>query len=352
MSDLARPLAQAAERLFSERLDAVTVNAAEAGEWPLALWEALEALGAAQVLIPEARGGAGGDWRDACALLRTAGEHNVPLPVAETLVGAALLARAGLDVPQGPLAFACTPSLERTADGWRLGGPLAAVPWAGRCAALVLAAGDGQNEPRRIVCLPRARFDVTPGKALCGEPRDTVRLGTDIASHEAHPLDVDALAWAALGRAALIAGALRRALSLSLEFARQRVQFGRPIGQFQAVQHHLARLAEETAAANVACDAAAAACGTPGEEACIAAAKTRAGEAAGAGARIAHQVHGAMGVTYEHPLHQSTRRLLTWRDEHGTETYWAHRLAACFRARAGTPVWELVSGASAREAVR
>ena len=52
----------------------------------------------------------------------------------------------------------------------------------------------------------------------------------------------------------------------------------------------------------------------------------RVGEAAGTGAAIAHQVHGAMGFTYEHTLHHATRRLWAWREEFGNETYWAMRL--------------------------
>ena len=355
MSDLARPLAEAAERLFARRCGAERVNAAERGEWPQDLWHAVEELGAAKLLVPEPRGGAGGDWQDACALLKKAGEHSVPLPLAETLLAAAALARAGMEIPAGPLSFACAgpqARLERGSRGWRLSAQLAGVPWGAQSTALVLALARGEREPPLLACLPRASFEAVPGRALCGEPRDAVSLSAvEIAQQNAAVLDsVDALAWGALGRAALIAGALRRALALSVEFSRQRVQFGRPIGQFQAVQHHLAVLAEETAAANVACDAAAGACGTPWELACIAAAKTRAGEAAGIGARIAHQIHGAMGITYEHVLHQSTRRLLTWRDEYGAEAYWARRLAECFRSRGDAPLWSLVSAATGREA--
>lgn len=355
MSDLARPLAEAGERIFSQQSSAERVNAAEGSEWPRDLWDALVELDAAKVLVPERLGGAGGDWQDACALLKKAGEHNLPLPVGETLLGSALLARAGMSIPAGPLAFACAGSdarLDRSARGWRLSAQFAAVPWAAQCTALVVALARGERESRLLACLPRAAFETTPGKALSGDPQGAVSLFRfEIPEESAGKLgSVDAFAWAALGRAALIAGALRRVLALSLEYSRQRMQFGRPIGQFQAVQHQLAILAEETAAANVACDAAASACGTSWELACIAAAKTRAGEAAGLAVRIAHQIHGAMGITYEHALHQSTRRLLTWRDEYGAEGYWARRLVESLRARADASVWSLVSAASAREA--
>ena len=73
MSDLAHPVAQAGERLFAQHCGVDAVNRAEQGEWPLALWQGIEALGAGQLLVPENRGGAGGDWHDACLLLERAG---------------------------------------------------------------------------------------------------------------------------------------------------------------------------------------------------------------------------------------------------------------------------------------
>ena len=127
--------------------------------------------------------------------------------------------------------------------------------------------------------------------------------------------------------AAMGLGLAQGAYDLALAYARERQQFGRPIAKFQAVQHNLATLAGEVAAASAAADAAAEACALPamavGE---VAIAKVRGGEAAGTGAAIAHQVHGAMGFTYEHSLHHATRRLWSWREEFGNEAVWAARL--------------------------
>jgi acyl-CoA dehydrogenase len=79
----------------------------------------------------------------------------------------------------------------------------------------------------------------------------------------------------------------------------------------------------------------------------IAAAKVRTGEAAGLCARISHQLHGAMGVTCEHALHQSTRRLLTWRDEHGAEAWWARELVEAFRRQGVQGAWAGLTAATA-----
>ncbi|MCZ2097175.1 MAG: acyl-CoA/acyl-ACP dehydrogenase, partial [Anaerolineae bacterium] len=133
----------------------------------------------------------------------------------------------------------------------------------------------------------------------------------------------------AFARSAAIAGALESALVQSVRYAGERIQFGRPIGVFQAVQHSLAILASETVAARTAALVAAGsvpsvAAGDPSRAAFdVAVAKMRCGEAASRGAPIAHQVHGAIGFTREHPLHRATCRLWAWRAEHGSDAQWA-----------------------------
>jgi acyl-CoA dehydrogenase len=71
----------------------------------------------------------------------------------------------------------------------------------------------------------------------------------------------------------------------------------------------------------------------------VAVAKVRAGEAAGVGAGIAHQTHGAIGFTYEHSLHFATRRLWSWRAEFGSESAWARELGRAVAARGADALW-------------
>ncbi|WP_418319835.1 acyl-CoA dehydrogenase family protein [Piscinibacter sakaiensis] len=354
MSELAQPLAAAAERLFGQRCTAELVNSAESGDWPESLWQAVEDLAPASLLVPEAQGGAGGDWVDACLLLERAGEFNVPLPIAESVLAGWLLGRAGLEAGSGPPGFACVETdLEPALQTGRLSLLLHRVPWAAQSTTLVVHARCGKDAV--VLRLPRASFEVQAGRAFSGEPRDevTVRdLGLDTPGVACRVLadasDIDGHGAAALLRAAQIAGACRRVLALTLAFTSERVQFGRSIGQFQAVQHQLAQLAEEAAASRVAVQAAGASCGGPWATAAIAAAKVRAGEAAGLSARISHQLHGAMGTTFEHGLHQSTRRLLTWRDEHGGEAWWARELVAAFRRQGAAGAWTGLTAATSR----
>jgi acyl-CoA dehydrogenase len=142
-----------------------------------------------------------------------------------------------------------------------------------------------------------------------------------------------------------MAGAMEAALELSTRYANDRVQFGRPIGKFQAIQQQMALLAEEVAAALVAVETAAVAVAEAraSAEFAVAAAKIRAGMAAGRVAEIAHQVHGAIGFTEEHFLHYLTRRLWSWRDEFGDESWWALALGQQVAAAGADGLWPLIT---------
>jgi hypothetical protein len=126
----------------------------------------------------------------------------------------------------------------------------------------------------------------------------------------------------AMAGASVLTGAMMRAMAMAIEWAGTRVQFGRPIGQFQAIQHSLALAAEELAASRAALDWAAQELevGRPMPAAAIA--KARAAEAAGKVAAITHQVHGAIGFTAEFSLFRSTQQLWLWRDRWGDEHHW------------------------------
>ena len=149
-------------------------------------------------------------------------------------------------------------------------------------------------------------------------------------------------------RSMQMAGALEAILDLSVRYANERVAFERPIGKFQAVQHNIARLAGEVAAALAAAGSAADAIARTEifDEAVlleIAAAKIRVGEAAGEGAAIAHQVHGAMGFTREHVLQRFTRRLWAWRDDFGSESEWAVKLGSLVARQGPTALWPMLA---------
>jgi acyl-CoA dehydrogenase len=149
-------------------------------------------------------------------------------------------------------------------------------------------------------------------------------------------------------RATQMAGALQTVLDLTVAYANERVAFEKPIGKFQAIQHSLAKLAGETAAALAAAGSAADAIASAAtfDEAIfleVASAKIRVGEAVTAGAAIAHQVHGAIGFSREHVLHRYTQRLWAWRDDYGGETEWAVKLGQLVARNGADALWPMLA---------
>jgi alkylation response protein AidB-like acyl-CoA dehydrogenase len=122
---------------------------------------------------------------------------------------------------------------------------------------------------------------------------------------------------------------------VSVAYATTRQQFGQALSRFQAVQHLLAAMASEVAAARAAVQSA---LERPTARQ-IAAAKVRAGQAAGIVAVNAHQVHGAIGFTEEHELHRYTLRLWSWRDEFGSEHTHAAALGRDLVAAGPSVLW-------------
>ena len=145
--------------------------------------------------------------------------------------------------------------------------------------------------------------------------------------------------YMAMMLAAKMAGALNAALELSIEYTRQRQQFGKPLASFQAIQQQLAVFAEEAAAADMAAAAAFRAADRGDAWFEIACAKLRANQAARVSTGIAHQVHGAMGFTAEYRLQHLTKRLWAWGSEHGNERHWSDRIGARIAARGPANFW-------------
>ena len=338
----------AATRLFADLSTEAVINQAEAGTWPAALWDAVAEAGFCDAVAGDDAFALAG-FADAGAILRAAGRHAVPLPLAETMLARHWLAGAGLAAPPGPLSVAPVEPGEHLAiavarGGCRVSGTAAGVPWARDAAAIVVIASG------YVALVPAASAVVKPGASLAGEPRDDVGFDVVVSDGAAAPVPTlhDAGQLFGLGaacRAAQMAGAMESVLELSVQYANDRVQFGRPLAKFQAIQHQLALLAEQVAAARVAADAACATIAARGADAsfAIAAAKIRAGEAAGKVTDYAHQVHGAIGFTHEHRLHHLTRRLWAWRDEFGTESQWSAELGRRIAARGAEAMWPTIT---------
>ena len=283
-------VADAANRIFADHVDKPLLDRAEAGEFPDRLWQVLCEAGLHLVGTRDS----GTGLADIFGLLKIAGRHAVPLPLAEVWVAGHVQGEEG----DGTLTVVADEGL--------------VAAWGRRAERVLTLDGRVATE-----------FTIETGTNLAGEPRDRIRVE---AASSGSMCQTHMPELMATTRAALAAGALERTLELAIEYATTRSQFGRTISRFQAIQHQLAVLAGEVAAAVRACDGAIEALDGDGFVHQAAAAKARVGEACGIAAEIAHQVHGAMGFTHEHTLHHFTRRLWSWRDEFGNEAFWQRRL--------------------------
>lgn len=335
MSETGTIIFDTASRIFEDLSTPEVINAAEQGQWPEALWQAIAESGLSLTWIPEANGGVGASMLDGFVVIKAAGGAALPVPLAETLMAGWLLAKGGLEVGTEPMTVAL---LDKDAgglswDGTLLSGTALSVPHARNARQIIVVVDKGDKS--QVLEFAVDQLAISPHVNLAGEPWDSVTF--DKASPR-RCADLEegtnagcAEALGALIRCVQAAGAMSTALELTIQYSMERVQFGRPIAKFQALQHSVAAFAGQVAAINAAADSAAEAVafGDVIDHPAwieIATAKTRLEEAVNTGAAVAHQVHGAMGFTYEHRLHHLTRRLWSWRDEYGSDAIWSIRL--------------------------
>lgn len=335
LDETGRFMAETLDRMLGDLCTPAVLKAADGGNWSADLWDAVAKAGFARATLGEAQGGAELTLPEALPLAAVAARHAAPLPLAEGLVAGALLAATNLAVPEGVLTIAAGAGAVLGADG-RLTGTLASVPWAAQANALVLVAC--AVEGPRLCLLTRDQWQIAAARNLANEPRETIAFDLELAADRIAPApSAEALLnAAALARSVQIAGALTRVRDMTVQYAQEREQFGRPLGKFQAIQQTVSVLASDVAVAEAA---AAVALGNPADPLAVAVAKARSGEAAGRAAGIAHQVHGAMGFTQEHTLHHLTRRLWSWRDEYGNERVWQTRLGTALLTHAPENLW-------------
>jgi acyl-CoA dehydrogenase len=207
-----------------------------------------------------------------------------------------------------------------------------------------------------VVAFEPASATIRPRRNLAGEPREVVELdGVAVTAVAAPPGATRAVLRrrGAFARACLMTGALERVTDMTVGYANERQQFGRPIATFQAVAQHLVRLASETHLAVMAHQVAVAAVSHRGFDGAgleIGCAKAVAGEAADVGTARAHQAHGAIGMTQEYDLHQLTRRLWSWREEYGSTNAWrrevGRQVSAAVEGAEPDRLWQLVNQGS------
>lgn len=302
------------------------------------LWRILEETGLTRLTsTPDTGAGP----RELAVTLYGLARHAGSVPLAETdLLAGWLGLQAGIELPGGPMTVAIT-----DADGLRITGTARSVPWARSCAAVLLAVR-GPDSLR--VGLVENDDNVHEAHNLAGEPRDAITF--DIPADQfrvVNPaLGDEIVRRGAWSRCVQIIGALDAAAALSVNHTRERVQFGRPLSAFQAVQQSLSSMAGEIERARAAVELAVTTAAEQGFDSAdadfaVTVAKVAVGRAVGPVTTVAHQLHGAIGVTREHPLWLFTLRAQSWANDYGTTAHYARRLGRL--ALSAEDPWDLVA---------
>jgi acyl-CoA dehydrogenase len=330
--------------LFTDHATPAAARRAEKAGLDRALWRLVAESGFDKALAPESSGGSQLSLREVRSVFEACGRYAAPIPLGEAMLAHGFAGVCGATLPHGVVTAA-----PARRDGGQVNAT--AVPF-GQSADWVLAIpseGDAMVFPA-----PRAKTFPHAGLIAANECDMVWDLG-DAHANFTIPAGLDwRMAGAAL-RVAQIAGALDALLDLTTRYAQARSQFGRALAKFQAIQQQIAVLAEDTFAARMAsasaCDLPSASGEGPTAGASrllvpshVAAAKVVASEAAARACNIAHAIHGAMGITEEYDLQLFTGRLLAWRMQYGSESYWAAQVGRAL-LRDERKTWEFVRSA-------
>jgi alkylation response protein AidB-like acyl-CoA dehydrogenase len=340
-------LRQAVRGLLADRspLTSLIARLESADAYDTGLWRTLAAgVGCAGLLIPEERGGAGASYREAAVVAEETGRAAAPVPFlgSAVMATAALLAAgdellagladgsvtAALTVPFAQLPPASVPGAPLTVgvriDPPRDGDPAGAVRLSGTVtgvadalpAGVLLVPADGVPFGLYAVEAGAPGVTVTAVSSL-DQTRRLADLAFDgavgrpVATGEAA---AHAVSTALTAGAAMLAseqlGVAERCLEMTVAYVRERHQFGRPVGSFQALKHRLAEVWVGVTQARAAARYAAAclAEGSPDTAVAVALAKSACGDVAVQAAQECVQLHGGIGFTWEHPAHVLLKR--------------------------------------------
>ena len=299
---------EAIESILADQCTPSVIREIENDGSPATLWGAFAESGFLELMANEGAGGAGLDLAAVFPIFVTFGRPALPVPAAQTIAARALLRDA--TAPEGMITLAGHG--RRAPDGTFVAANLAF----GGMAEFVLADIDGQ------LVLLDARLAERNASGIHGSLSASLRWPKEAISQPLGSNGAEVGAFSAALHAAAIAGAMERLFGMTLSYCNDRVQFGKPIGKFQSVQHQLSVMAEHVACAGVAAEMAFAAGTHVPARLAAATAKSRTSMSVPIVAATAHALHGAIGVTEEFDLQLYSRRLHEWRMADGAEPYW------------------------------
>lgn len=336
MSDTAAMLAETTTRLLTGL--SAPAHAAD----PALLLARLREAGLDLALVPEAAGGVGCGLAEAAAIARAWGMQAAALPIVELLLAPRLVGLAG----RPELAAGATVAQPRAAEG-REGVPRHGVleaPLFPGCETVLAPLAEAGEDLLAVLPADGAHVADLAGNAWIRIDGNAAKAASEKIDLPHRSLDMLA-AEGALLTAVLAGGAMDRVVAMMIDHANTRVQFGRPIGKFQAVQHLIADASAEATVTRSAVEAAL----RDADRGALAlvdwlSAKAQAGRATTLVAAAAHQLLGAIGFTEEHELHHFTKRLWWWRDDWGRQADCETRLGTLAASSGGAGLWPAIVG--------
>jgi len=312
---------------------------AESGPSP-DLWAKVEELGLGEVAIDESCGGSGGSVEDLVVIVEALARHGQGLPIIEINTARWILGESGTAVVGSGLATAVLTDLteeQLLADGLSI----RSVGWGRHTDLVVLCPRVGRPV---LIRTNDSAVEIEECVDLSGTPDDTVTVGPSGSREilDPAPSPETIRARFALLQSAALVGAVRGAYELTREYVKTREQFGAPLIKIPAVAGSLATIRTKVLEGEAALESALSAWpgeGFSGSTTPIFSARVVAARGATETARLAHQLHGAMGVTSEYPLHRFTVRLWAWRDAGLPESEWARLVARSAVERGEEWVW-------------
>nr|WP_271210855.1 acyl-CoA dehydrogenase family protein [Rhodococcus wratislaviensis]GLK36440.1 acyl-CoA dehydrogenase [Rhodococcus wratislaviensis] len=308
-----------------------------AGDLP-GLWPKLIELGLTTVGVPEEAGGSGGTLVDLVVLVRTLALQGVSTPLAEAALANQILGESGGEIARSTIAV-----LDHTSGSDAI--TLSAVPWARHCERLVTVDEDRVG----VIDLTAPGVAITPRTNLCGDARDDVSVPADAWQKlSGAPTAADVLGRLALLGSAALTGAIEGTYGLARLQVQTREQFGQPLIEIPAVAGNLAELKVALLESGAALDRAVEsvtleATGRTTVDPTAVTAWIMASRAGTRAARIGHQLHGALGITREYPLHHYTTRIWAWRDEPISESRWLACLGELALSQGEHALWETLT---------
>ena len=301
---------EALEPILIDHCTTSDVRQIEANDSGHSLFQKIADAGFLELLADESNGGAGISTRELFPVLFLLGQYAVPLPIAQT-IAARWLWKNHANIPKGLIAFAPHHKVKDEIL-------ICANVSMGRVSQYVVI--QDHQEFKIFNCADAINvLDSGIQGSLLATLDWNINAGQ---SFEIKNPPTDLMSLSASLKAVELAATIKKVFDMTLQYANDRVQFGKSIGKFQAIQHQLSVMAEHVAAASISVQAAFDLQSGPPKRLQSAIAKSRTSESAQLIAATAHAIHGAIGITYEYDLQIYTRRLHHARMAYGSESYW------------------------------